>query len=144
MERQHFVINNWIVKPELNRIEHGDSVVHLEPKIVDVLVYLARNAGRVVSRDELMDKVWEGTVVLPDSLNRCISQLRSVLEPTSVDGQVIETIRKRGYRLVAKVRFMQQLSGEMSHSMVPTYFNLPVYTVSSTMAGPFARKFRYV
>lgn len=133
MEHRHFRINSWTIKPELNRLESPDEEIQLEPKIVDVLVYLAQHAGRLVSRDELMENVWKDTVVLQDSLNRCISQLRSVFQRHAATGRVIETVRKRGYRLVADVVFPD---GRPNDS-VPSHDLLthPHYTVSSTMQG---------
>lgn len=135
MDRQHFRINEWIVKPELNQVESDGSVVQLEPKIIDVLVFLARNAGRVVSRDELMDHVWQDTVVLPDSLNRCISRIRSVIENSQSGTRVIETIRKRGYRLVAEVIAAPEERGSSNDANIQ--FQVPGYTTSSTMSGCF-------
>ena len=81
------------------------GTVRLEPKVMEVLRSLSRHAGRVVSRDELMDTVWPDVVVTEHTLSRCVYQLRSQLgkiagEP---DEAVIETLPKRGYRLLADV-----------------------------------------
>ena len=79
--------------------------VRLEPKVMEVLRSLSRQAGRVVSRDELMDAVWPDVVVTEHTLSRCVYQLRHQLgkiagEP---DEALIETLPKRGYRLLADV-----------------------------------------
>lgn len=139
MEHRHFRINDWTIKPELNRLESGGEEIHLEPKIVDVLVYLARHAGRLVSRDELMENVWKDTVVLSDSLNRCISQLRSVFQRDPDASRVIETVRKRGYRLVADVVYTDH-DDVIPDTGEPIAVN-PQYTVSSTM---HSGRFQYV
>ena len=78
--------------------------VRLEPKVMDVLVVLATYAGHVVSREELLNRVWPGVIVTEDTLSRCIYQLREKLRQaigrTREDGfDPIETLPKRGYRL---------------------------------------------
>ncbi|NND70391.1 MAG: transcriptional regulator [Rhodothermales bacterium] len=123
MRHEPFFLNDWVVYPELNRATCGSETVHLEPKIVDVLVYLAERAGSVVSRQELMSEIWSDTIVLSDSLNRCISQLRSAFE-SGCDGQrIIETIRKRGYRLIADVRAVRASGDSLVQTLAPSVDN---------------------
>ena len=78
--------------------------VRLEPKVMDVLVVLATYAGHVVSREELLETVWQDVIVSEDTLSRCIYQLREKLRAaigrTREEGfDPIETLPKRGYRL---------------------------------------------
>ena len=75
----------------------------IEPKAMEVLVELARDAGQVLSREQLLDRVWPGVVVSDQVLTRCISKLRQALGDPSSDSQIIETISKRGYRLIVPV-----------------------------------------
>ena len=117
MRLEPFYLNDWTVYPELNRAQCGSRTVHLEPKIVDVLVYLAERAGSVVSRDDLMSEIWSDTVVLSDSLNRCISQIRSTFESGCEGAKIIETIRKRGYRLVADIRYVDVSHQDSVHGV---------------------------
>ena len=96
------------IDPSQGTIAGPCSTVQLEPKVMGVLVVLADNAGRVVSREELMDTVWPGVVVTEQALSRCIYQLRNVLSkvggmPRTAAHKPIETLPKRGYRLVANV-----------------------------------------
>ena len=69
---------------------------------MEVLVFLARNAGRVVSRDEIVETVWRGSVVTDEALTRCISELRSTFSDSKKEPKFIQTIPKRGYQLVAR------------------------------------------
>ena len=73
------------------------AVVHLRPQAFDVLLFLARHAGRVVSKDELMQAVWAGTVVGDDSVVQCIREIRQALRDQ--DHQIVRTSPKRGYWL---------------------------------------------
>jgi len=99
-----FRVGEWLVEPRLYRLTRGDSVVDIEPKIMLVLVRLARSPGEVVERETLLDEVWEGTVVTGHVLNRSISKLRKALGDDTDDPMYIETIPKSGYRLIAPVR----------------------------------------
>ena len=74
--------------------------VHLDPKVMDVLVCLLRADGAVVSRETLMTEVWGGVIVTDFALSRCIYQLRKkLMRAASSDETPIETLTKRGYRL---------------------------------------------
>ena len=73
----------------------------LEPKVMQVLVALARPAGKIVSRDDLLECCWEGRIVGDASVNRVMSLLRSAFREVSGEGVSVETVPKVGYRLVA-------------------------------------------
>jgi TolB-like protein len=69
----------------------------LEPRVMQVLVALARRRGEVVSRDELIDACWRGRIVGDDAVSRCVAALRRLA--ASWGGPVIETVARVGYRL---------------------------------------------
>ncbi len=98
-----FRLAGKVVQPELNRIVDGDRTVQVEPKIMQVLLRLAERSGEVVTKEELIARVWEGVFVTDDVLSRAIGELRRILGDERNEPQVIETIRKRGYRLIAPV-----------------------------------------
>lgn len=98
-----FRIGRFDVTPDLNRIvdpARPDEPLQVEPKVMDVLVCLHRAGGQVLSRDQLLAEVWSGTVVSPDVLTRAIGQLRRVLGDDPQNPRYIETIARRGYRLL--------------------------------------------
>lgn len=86
-----------------NRIQREDEEVQLEPKVMEVLLCLAKRPGKTVTKERFMEEVWRETIVTDDVLSRCISQLRKVFDDDPQDPSYIETIRKTGYRLVASV-----------------------------------------
>jgi DNA-binding winged helix-turn-helix (wHTH) protein/TolB-like protein/Flp pilus assembly protein TadD len=96
-------VGDWIVTPVLNLLERGEQSIRVEPRAMDVLAYLARRPGQVVSVDELMAAVWQGVVVTDHSVYLAISQLRQTLDDSEAGKRYIETIRKRGYRLTVPV-----------------------------------------
>jgi DNA-binding winged helix-turn-helix (wHTH) protein/Tol biopolymer transport system component len=95
-----FQIGPWLISPKLNRIARNGKTIHLEPKIMSVLVCLAEHQCNVVSKEQLFAAVWADTFVTDDVLKRSISELRKALEDDPKEPQFIETIPKGGYRLV--------------------------------------------
>jgi DNA-binding winged helix-turn-helix (wHTH) protein len=98
----------WFIEPRLSRITAGDSVTHLEPKAFEVLTYLLSRSGEIVSRQELIDHVWNGRVVEPGAVARNITQIRAALGDDARRPEYIETIPKRGYRTIAPVERTDQ------------------------------------
>ncbi len=98
-----FAIGEWDVFAELNRLRRGDDVIEVEPRVMAVLEELARIPGRVVTREDLHRSVWSDVIVSDDALTRCIRELRRLLGDDARAPKYIETISKRGYRLIAPV-----------------------------------------
>ena len=96
-------VGPWLVEPSLNIVSRNGTAVRVEPKVMEVLVCLAAHPGEVLSKEELLKAVWPDTFVTDDALTHCISDLRRVLEDDAREPRVIQTIPKRGYRLVASV-----------------------------------------
>jgi Tol biopolymer transport system component/DNA-binding winged helix-turn-helix (wHTH) protein len=101
-------VGEWTIFPDLNRMSLGSETVQLEPLVMKALVYLAERRGEPVTRGELLDQVWEGTVVGDEALNRVISTLRRLFRDDPKAPRYLETIRHRGYRLVAEVEVIDE------------------------------------
>lgn len=99
----HFQVGYWLVDPRSGRLRRGDTEIRLEPKVMEVLVHLAQHPGEVVSRKSLEDRVWVGTVVGYDAISGSIIKLRKALGDDPRNPRYIETISKKGYRLIARV-----------------------------------------
>ena len=100
---EDFCVGDWLVQPKLAKIRRGDEAVHVTPRAMAVLVYLANAKGAVVSRNEILDAVWPRMAVTPDALSQCIVELRKAFRDNSKRPSVIETIPKVGIRLIAPV-----------------------------------------
>jgi TolB-like protein/DNA-binding winged helix-turn-helix (wHTH) protein len=100
-----FRIDELAIDPRAGEMNGPGGQEKLDPKVMDVLVMLASDAGRVVLREDLIAGVWPDTVVTDESLSRCIYELRRQL--SSAGGErykaMLETLPKRGYRLNAVV-----------------------------------------
>jgi TolB-like protein/DNA-binding winged helix-turn-helix (wHTH) protein/Flp pilus assembly protein TadD len=96
-------IGEWSVEPALDALRRGSEIVRLEPKAMELLVVLASRPGQVVSREELLSAVWPGVVVGDEALSQAVTKLRKALGDDARAPTYIETISKRGYRLIARV-----------------------------------------
>ena len=89
-----------IARQELRR---GGAVVHIEPQVFDLLVHLIRNRERIVSKDELIEVIWQGRIVSEAALSSRISAARRVLGDSGNDQTLIRTMYKRGFRFVGEL-----------------------------------------
>src|SRR5215469_5961802 len=96
-----FAIGPWVLDTESNTICRDGRVIRLEPKVVEVCACLAGRAGEVVRKEELIGTVWPDTFVTDDVLSHAISELRRALGDDARQPRFIETIPKRGYRMIA-------------------------------------------
>ena len=98
-----FRVGAWLADPATNELRRDADVVRIEPKAMNVLVILARRAGQVVTRETLMACAWPGVIVGDEALTQSIIKLRRALGDSPRRPAYIETIAKRGYRLIASV-----------------------------------------
>src|SRR5262249_4274533 len=96
-------VGSWIVDPGRNSMSCEGRTVRLEPKVMEVLLCLSQHPGETLSKGQLFQAVWPNTVVTEDVLTRCIVELRRAFDDDARNPHTIETIAKRGYRLVAPV-----------------------------------------
>jgi TolB-like protein/DNA-binding winged helix-turn-helix (wHTH) protein len=100
-----FHVGPWLVQPSLNTVSQNSTSLRLERKVMEVLVCLARHPGEPLSKEELLQTIWPDTFVSDDVLIRSISELRRVFEDDAKGSRFIQTIPKRGYRLIAPVEW---------------------------------------
>ena len=91
-----FRVGEWLLEPSLDRLSRDGAIVHLRPQLTNLLVLLARNAGRTVSKEEILSKVWDGQFVAESGMTRCIAEIRHALEDDARDPKIVQTITKRG------------------------------------------------
>ena len=114
----------------------GDLDIDLRPKVFEVLRYLAENAGRLVSKQELVEAVWPNVAVTDDSLVQCIRELRNKLG--DADHSLIKTVPRRGYLLDASMAARQ--SGERADQ--PSPHPIPVLPHASAPSPGIAQALR--
>jgi DNA-binding winged helix-turn-helix (wHTH) protein len=96
-----FRLGEWWVEPAANLLVRGDDEVRLEPKAMEVLTQLVAHSGDVVLKHELIDEVWHTEFIAENTLTRVIAELRRALGDDARSPSYIQTIPKRGYRLIA-------------------------------------------
>ena len=111
-----FRLGGWLVQPAQCRLSKDGRTVQVRAKVMDLLAYLASRQGQVVSKDDLLNDVWGSLAVSESALTRTVTELRHVLEDDADHPQLLETIAKRGYRVIATVAYVhaspdQPLSG---------------------------------
>ncbi len=96
-------IGDWCVDPIAGQLSHGDDIVRVEARTMRLLLDLADHAGHVVSIDDLLDRVWAGVTVTPDSVYQAVAALRRLLGDDPKHPIYIATVPRLGYRLIAVV-----------------------------------------
>jgi DNA-binding winged helix-turn-helix (wHTH) protein len=105
MKTGHFFLGDWQVNPMNNNLRRGDLVKLLEPKAMDVLLLLCAQQGQVLSADEIADQCWGDLDIGDNPVHKAINQLRKALNDKASTPTYIETIRKRGYHIIAALDF---------------------------------------
>ncbi len=123
-----YVLGGWQVWPDYGVLINDGHEVHVEPKVMAVLLCLIRAEGRVVSREALLESVWADVVVNEEVLTRAVSELRTLLGDVGRPRRYVATIPRKGYRLLVKappVEKVRQLgAGDSNGSSVR--FSLPL------------------
>ena len=121
-----FKIGDWLVSPAVNCISRNGDATRVEPKAMQVLVYLSEHPG-VVNKDQLIDAVWSDVFVTDDVLPGCISILRKAFKDNPREPRVIETIHKSGYRLLLPVQPVNANGNEHApQELVPDSLSKPI------------------
>src|ERR1700719_3627842 len=97
----HF--GQFVLDPRRRMLSRADSPVSLTPKAFDVLLFLAQNPNRLVTKEELLQAVWGDTFVEEGNLTQYIYHLRKALGDNCEDARLIVTIARKGYQFTADV-----------------------------------------
>jgi len=97
------LIGDWCVNPASGQISREGQSIRVEARTMRLLTCLADHAGEVVSIDDLLEQVWSGVIVTPDSVYQAVALLRRLLGDDPKQPTYIATVPRLGYRLVASV-----------------------------------------
>ncbi len=112
-----FRLKGWQVYPLRNLLVGPRGEIHIEPKVMQVLESLASNPGQVVERETLLNDLWDGRAFSDEPLTRCIAALRHALDDDPHDPEYIQTIPKRGYRLVCPVESLEEATDDVTDDL---------------------------
>jgi Tol biopolymer transport system component/DNA-binding winged helix-turn-helix (wHTH) protein len=111
-----FSFGEFEVREEEFLLIKGGETVPVEPKVFRVLLFLLRNPGRLVKKDEILNAVWEDYSVSDNSLTRSIATLRRLLGDDARESRYIATVQTVGYRFVCPVEVSESAAGGIKDS----------------------------
>ncbi|WP_372771083.1 transcriptional regulator [Pseudoalteromonas sp.] len=114
-----FSFDAILIDSQQNTLTVEGKAVECEPKLFELLIFFCRNSQRALSRDELIEHVWQGRVVSDAAVNRAISQLRKLIEPNPSQPIYILTVSKIGYRFAVTPITNNNKSPSISKSTKP-------------------------
>jgi Tol biopolymer transport system component/DNA-binding winged helix-turn-helix (wHTH) protein len=101
--RSSFYLGEWLVDSHRNRLVRGSEQVKLDPKAIQVLSFLAEHPNEIVTKEDLIATVWDGAFVSDEVLTTAVWGLRKALGDDAKEPRYIQTVPRKGYRLIARV-----------------------------------------
>jgi len=99
-----FLFEDYALDTDRRELHRATDVIVVTPQVFDLLDYLIRNRERVVSKDDLIDAVWNGRIVSDAALTTRLNAVRSAIGDTGEKQHLIKTLQRKGFRFVAKVQ----------------------------------------
>src|SRR5205085_4787026 len=109
-----FVFAGHELDPRRQELRRDGEVVHVEPQVFDLLAFLIRNRDRIVSKDEILDAVWDGRIVSEAALSSRINAARKAIGDSGNDQIFIRTFHKRGFRFVGEASELKAPEAELA------------------------------
>jgi tetratricopeptide (TPR) repeat protein/TolB-like protein/DNA-binding winged helix-turn-helix (wHTH) protein len=113
-----FYLQDLLIEPASGRVSGRGIEAHLKPKAVEVLLYLAGRPFELVERDELLHAVWGENAGSPEALTHAISELRSCCHDHATSPSLIQTVPRRGYRLLQQPRLIDDPESPLTETGV--------------------------
>ena len=98
-----FQFEDFVLDPERRELRRAGALVAVEPQVFDLIDYLVRNRERVVTKDDVLDAVWNGRVVSESTLTSRINAARRALNDSGDEQRLIRTVARKGLRFVGTV-----------------------------------------
>ena len=102
-----FHFSDYVLDAGRRELRCGDRSIDVEPQVLDLLIYLLRNNDRVITKDDLIDSVWEGRIVSDTTLTSRIYAARRAIGDDGRNQTLIRTIARKGLRFIGEVRIQQ-------------------------------------
>jgi TolB-like protein/Flp pilus assembly protein TadD len=104
--------HNFSIDADRRELRGLDGVIHVEPQVFDLLLYFAHNTNRVISKDELVERIWNGRAISDAALNSRINSVRRAIGDTGKQQALIRTIQRRGFLFAAEVTTPKVVPGQ--------------------------------
>ncbi|WP_395374679.1 winged helix-turn-helix domain-containing protein [Marinicella sp. W31] len=115
-KQQAFHLGPWLVLPDQNKLKNAEESFVIEPKLMEVLCFLAQHPAEVISSDQLINNCWPNQFISDNPVHKCIALLRKSLKDDAKNPRFIKTVPKRGYTLIAPVKHQNKSQSESIQS----------------------------
>jgi DNA-binding winged helix-turn-helix (wHTH) protein/Flp pilus assembly protein TadD len=105
-----YFFENLVLDPGRRELRCGATPIAMEPQAFDLLLHLVRHREQVVSRDEMIEQIWDGRIVSESALSTRINAVRKAIGDTGAEQRLIKTLPRKGVRFVGEVRESQDAS----------------------------------
>ena len=137
-----FRVGEWVVQADRGQLIGQRGPVLVEPRVMQLLVYLAERAGQVISADQLLIDIWRGAFYGDNPVHKCVAMLRKALGDDAQAPSYIQTLRKRGYRMIAAVSMPEEfVADDRTASPRPWRGESPYVGLRAFSAAEFALYF---
>jgi TolB-like protein len=136
-----FQFDNFDIDMQRRELKGPDGVIHVEPQVFDLLLYFVQNTNRVISKDELIAKIWSGRAISDAALNSRINSARRAIGDSGKRQALIRTIQRRGFLFAANVttqaKDRSSSPTQSKEGLPPELTNLPLPDNPSIAVLPF-------
>jgi TolB-like protein/Tfp pilus assembly protein PilF len=98
-----FLFEDYCLDADRRELKRGSELIPVGPKVFDLLLFLVQNRQQVVTRDDLLQAVWEGRIVSESTLTSHINAVRKAVGDTGKEQRLIRTVARRGLRFVGEI-----------------------------------------
>src|SRR5258708_36460716 len=99
-----FLFENYCLDADRRELACGSELIAIGPKVFDLLLYLVQNRDQVVTRDDLLQAIWQGRIVSESTLTSHVNAVRKAIGDTGKQQRLIRTVARKGLRFVGPVR----------------------------------------
>ncbi|CCB66452.1 winged helix-turn-helix domain-containing protein [Hyphomicrobium sp. MC1] len=135
-----FLFKDYVLDPERRELTLASSSVPVGPQVFDVLLYLLQNRDRVVSKDDLLEAVWDGRIVSESTVTSHINAVRKAIGDNGNEQRLVKTVPRKGFRFIGDVREARCVNETAAGVGLPeevTRATLPLFNKPSIAVLPF-------
>lgn len=107
---RRYKFGDFVLDPDQHSLMQSGTLVSIEPKVFDLLLLLVENAGELISRDTLIEFVWQGRIVSESAISACVAAARRAVGDDGQSQAIIRTVARRGFLCCADVEIVEALS----------------------------------
>jgi len=108
-------IGDFLLDQQLSTLKKNEVEVVVEPKLLELLLLFCQNPNRIISREEILEQLWQNSIVTDNAINKMVGNLRKLLLDDPKTPQYIQTVPKRGYRLICSINIISNTPIALTH-----------------------------